>query len=86
MKNYILITNKAYRTTTNFVDCYTFIIDCDSLEVVFEGYTTFIGAVSALEKFLKIEESNETLYDLGIKFLEIQRIVKYRKLENFHVF
>lgn len=86
MKNFILLTNICKRKSNNYVDSYTFVIDCNNLEVVFECYTTFRGAVFALEKFLKIEESNETLYDLGIKFLEIQRIVKYRKLENFHVF
>ena len=86
MKNFILLTNKANRTATNYFDCYTFVIDCDSLEVVSECDTTFKGAVFALEKYLKIEESNESLYNLEIKFLEIERIVKYRKLNNFHAF
>lgn len=86
MSNFLLFTNLCKRTSNNYVDSYTFVIDCNNLEVVFECYTTFRGAVFALEKYLKLEESNECLYDLGIKFLEIQRIVKYRKLENFHVF
>ena len=84
MKNFILLTNKANRTATNYFDCYTFVIDCDSLKVVSECETTFKGASFAIEEYLKI--SNENLNNLGIKFLEIQRIVKYRKLENFHVF
>ena len=86
MKNYILLTNLSKRTSNNYVDCYTFVVDCDSLNVVSECETTFRGAVFALEKYLKIEESNENLNNLGIKFLEIQRIVKYRKLNNFHIF
>ena len=86
MKNFLLITNLSKRTSNNYVDSYTFVVDCNNLEVVFECYTTFRGAVFALEKYLKIEESHENLNNLGIKFLEIQRIVKYRKLENFHVF
>lgn len=83
MKNFILLTNKANRTATNYFDCHTFIIDCDSLEVVFECETTFKGAVFALEEYLNIEES---IRNLEIKFLEIEKKVQYRKLKNFNAF
>ena len=83
MKNFILLTNKSNRTSTNYFDCYTFVVDCDSLKVVSECETTFKGAVFALEEYLNIEESNR---NLEITFLEIERIVKYKKLKNFHAF
>ena len=83
MKNFLLITNLSKRTATNYFDCYTFIIDCDSLKVVFECETTFKGASFALEEYLNIEES---IRNLEISFLEIERVVKYRKLNNFHIF
>ena len=86
MKKFILITNLSKRTSTTFWDCHTYVIDCDTLKIVSHCDTTFKGAVFALEKYLKIEESHENLNNLGIKFLEVQRIVKYKKLENFHVF
>ena len=83
MKNFILLKNKANRTATNYFDCYTFVIDCDSLKVVSECETTFKGATFALEEYLNIEES---IRNLEISFLEIERFVKYRKLREFHAF
>lgn len=83
MKNFILLTNKANRKATNYFDCYTFVIDCDSLKVVSKCETTFKGAIFALEEYLNIEES---IRNLEISFLEIERFVKYRKLREFHAF